>query len=74
MLQFTPTHMPEPNDVLDSLADHVILVRQGGIVKTVELPRYSAAWLEKQWFDEHIERNNRLPRRFRQILPRMAFS
>ena len=74
MLQFTPTHMPEPNDLLDSLSDHITLVRHGGVVKEKEPPRNSAAWLEKQWFDEHIERNNRLPRRFRRILPRMAFN
>lgn len=74
MLQFTPDHLPEPNDLLDSLADHIPLIRKGGVVKKQELPRYSGAWLERKSINEQANRNRHLPRRLRKRLPSYSFS
>jgi len=65
MMQVTPTHMPEPNDILDSLQMHLSLVQAGGIVETEDVPENSPAWLEKQWVEQWNRNQTRLPRRRR---------
>ena len=62
------------DDLLDSLAYHLPLIRRGGLVKKAELPRNSPAWLERKMYDQEIERNTHLPRRFRKRIPDLAFS
>ena len=75
MLEFTPDHMPEPNDALDALADHVQLIRKGGIVKKADIPINTPAYLERKGYDETVKNNNRLPSRFRRYINNnLAFS
>jgi len=70
MLQFTPTHMPEPNDILDSLAYHVHLIQRGGRPSLAEVPRRSPAGLEKQWVEQFNQMQKRLPRNRRRTYQR----
>jgi len=65
MLQLTPNHMPEPNDLLDSLAYHVDLIQRGGMVKKAGPPKNSPADLERQWIERFNLKQKRLPRRLR---------
>ncbi len=62
------------DDILDSLAYHLPLIRRGGLVKKAELPVNSPAWLERQSYIKAVESNNRLPRRFRKMVGELAFS
>ena len=62
MLQVTPTHMPNPNDVLDSLAYHIPILCKGGSPKKAKLPTRSPAKLEKEWIANHNRMQRRLPR------------
>ncbi len=63
------------DDILDSLAYHLPLIRRGGVAKKGDLPRNSPAWLEKKFYEKEIEKNNHLPRRFRKFInQQMAFS
>ena len=75
MVQYTHDGAKSPHDdAIDSLAYHITLIRKGGLVKKDELPRNSAAWLERKNYEREIENNNRLPRRLRRQLPDLAFS
>ncbi len=65
MMQLTPSHMPEPNDLLDALAYHVPIYRRGGFVEKEEVPVNSPAWLERGWIAEHNRLQKSLPRRYR---------
>lgn len=65
MLQVTPTHMPEPNDLIDALAFQVPLWQAGGIVKTEDIPKNSPADLERIWVKEWNHSQKMLPRRMR---------
>jgi len=60
--------------MLDSMAYHLPLIRKGGVVKKQEVPRGSAAWIERRALDQMRDKNNMLPRRFRKRLPGLAFS
>lgn len=63
------------DDILDSLAYHLPLIRKGGVVKKQELPKNSPAWLERRAWEGDVEKNNRLPRRWRrQFIGELAFS
>lgn len=62
------------DDILDSLAYHLPLIRKGGCVKHSEPPRYSPAWLERQSFEKELAQNNSLPRRFRKKIEDLSFS
>ena len=71
LLQFPySTH----DDLIDSLAYHVSLIRRGGVVKKKELPKFSAAWLERKTIDEQAHRNRHLPRRLRKNIPNYSLS
>jgi hypothetical protein len=75
MIQFTPTHMPEPNDVLDSLADHVQLVRAGGVAKPKDPNPRTPAGLELRALREEERVQGLIPRRFRRSIDyKLAFS
>jgi len=63
------------DDILDSLAYHLPLIRKGGVVKKADLPHNSPAELERRWLDQQVKRNNRLPRKLRrQVETTLAFS
>ena len=62
------------DDILDSLAYHLPLIRKGGVVKKQEVPKFTPVWLEQRWFEEKRITNSRLPRRLRKPLGEMAFS
>ena len=62
------------DDIVDSLAYHLSLIRKGGLVKKSELPINSPAWLEYQSYEKEIKNNNSLPRRLRRQIPDLAFS
>jgi len=62
MLQVTPTHMPEPNDIVDSLQMHLSMIQAGGVVEVENVPVNSPAWLEKKWVEEWNKNQKRLPR------------
>src|SRR3990167_8139618 len=62
------------DDILDSLAYHLPLIRKGGLVKKSELPINSPAWLERESYEKEIKNNNSLPRRLRRQIPDLAFS
>lgn len=74
MLEFTPSHMPEPNDLLDSLADHIALARKGGVAKEAKLPRNCPADLERKMYEQEIQYMGKRPRRARQRVAGLAFS
>lgn len=65
MLQVTPTHMPEPNDLIDSLAFHTQLIQRGNVVRIENIPKNSPAELEKMWVTRFNRIQRRLPRRMR---------
>jgi len=72
MIQFPHS---KHDDILDSLAYHLPLIRKGGVVKSEGPPRLTPAWLEQKALDEEIGRINSLPRRFRpSIDSRLAFN
>ena len=62
------------DDILDSMAYHLTLIRRGGLVKKSELPINSPAWLERESYEKEIKNNNSLPRRLRRQIPDLAFS
>lgn len=63
------------DDILDSLAYHLTLIRRGGLVKKAELPKNTPAWLERKALDELVQKNSMLPRRFRKYVDNnLAFS
>ena len=62
------------DDLMDSLAYHLPLIRKGGIAKKAELPINSPAWLEKRSWLKDVEANSHLPRRFRKTIGELAFS
>jgi len=66
MVQVTPTHMPEPNDVLDALAFQIPLLQKGGAAKIDQIPENSPADLERKWVREFNKAQRRIPRRMRQ--------
>ena len=62
------------DDIVDSLAYHIPLIRKGGLVKKAELPYNSPAWLERQSYEKEIKYNMGLPRRLRREPLDLAFS
>ena len=62
------------DDIIDSLAYHISLIRRGGLAKKAELPRNSPAWLERQAYEKEIVHNNSLPRRLRRTPADLSFS
>lgn len=71
MIQFPySTH----DDILDSLAYHLPLIRKGGTVKQAEPPRYTIAWIERRLRDREIERQEELPRHLRKPVRGLVFS
>jgi hypothetical protein len=63
------------DDIIDSLAYHIPLIRKGGVVKKQEIPRNTPAWLERRSLEKELEDNNKLPRRLRRIINQnLAFS
>ena len=62
------------DDILDSLAYHLDLIRKGGVVKKKELPKNSPAELELRTYNEMIRKNSCLPRRFRAYIPEPSLS
>ena len=74
MAQFTPTHMPEPNDLLDSLADHVEHISRGGVVKKADIPKGTPAWCERYEYEKELTLRRHIPRRFRRDIAELTFS
>jgi predicted phage terminase large subunit-like protein len=63
------------DDILDSLAYHLPLIRKGGVVKKNHLPYNSPAYLERKSLEQDLKANSRLPRRLRRrISQELAFS
>jgi predicted phage terminase large subunit-like protein len=63
------------DDVLDSLAYHLPLIRKGGVAQKKDPPKHTPAWLELHAYRQQIKENSRLPRRFRKnINDVMAFN
>ena len=62
------------DDLLDSLAYHLPLIRKGGMVKKAELPYNSPAWLERREYENELKKMSYLPRRFRGTPAPLAFS
>ena len=62
------------DDILDSLAYHITLIRKGGVAKKKELPYRSPAWLELQAYQEEMGRRNSLPRRLRGYIAPLSLS
>lgn len=63
------------DDILDSLAYHLPLIRRGGVVKKNELPYNSPAYLERKSLEQELEKISHLPRRYRPKLnEQLAFS
>ncbi|MBC8521902.1 MAG: hypothetical protein H8D26_07960 [Methanomicrobia archaeon] len=71
MMQFP---MAPHDDILDSLAYHLPLIRTGGVVKNKPLPINSPAELERRSYEKEMLENSRLPRRLRRQIADLAFS
>ena len=77
MLQYTPTHKPEHEDELDSLAYHVLIHRPGRILKPIDvIPPLSPAWFEREQYNREMEEYAQQPRWARGRVPdaELAFS
>ena len=75
MVQYTHDGAKSPrDDIIDSLAYHVNLIRKGGLVKKADLPRNSPAWLERKFYEKEVKHNMGLPRRLRREPENLAFS
>jgi len=62
------------DDIIDSLAQHLPLIRRGGLVKKAELKVNTPAWLELESYKKEIKYNGGLPRRLRRQPADLAFS
>jgi hypothetical protein len=62
------------DDIIDSLAMHLPLIRKGGVVKKAELKVNTPAWLELQSYKQEVSKNMGLPRRLRRQPLGLAFS
>lgn len=62
------------DDILDSLAYHLPLIRQGGVVKKANLPKFTPAWLEQEAYREEMKLRKHIPRRFRKAVGELTFS
>ncbi len=62
------------DDLLDSLAYHLPLIRKGGTVKQSGPPRHSPAWIERRIRDREVERQGELPRYLRKKIRPLVFS
>ena len=65
MMQTTRDHMPEPNDLIDSLSWQISIVQKGGMPEPAGPPKNSPAWLEEKWIEDHNRMQRRLPSRMR---------
>jgi len=68
MLQYTPSHMPEPNDLIDALSWQPHIVRTGGLAEKEKNPKNSPAWLEEKWVEQHNDMQRMRPRRKRRYI------
>jgi hypothetical protein len=71
MLQFPNS---AHDDLLDSLSQHLPLIRKGGMAKKAEPKVNTPAWLELQAYRKEVEFNARLPRRLRRTPIGLAFN
>ncbi len=62
------------DDIVDSLAMQLTLIRKGGMVKKADLPINSPAWLERRAWEKEIKYNMGLPRRLRRTPSDLSFS
>jgi len=62
------------DDILDSLAYHLPLIRAGGVAKKKDVPYMSPAWVEKEAFKDEMKNRNTLPRRLRRHMAPLTFS
>lgn len=62
------------DDILDSLAWNLPLIRKGGVAKKKDIEYNSPAWLERESYYKEINDMKRLPRRLRRGIPSLAFS
>lgn len=62
------------DDILDSLAYHLPLIRKGGTVKQSGPPRHSPAWIERRIRDREVARQRELPRHLRKKIRPLVFS
>ena len=66
MLQFTPNHSPQNDDALDALSYQIKLIRPGEKVAKENLEENSFKRMYLDHFKRKLERNMRLPSRYRQ--------
>ena len=71
MLQFP---RGKHDDILDSLAYHLELIRKGGIVRKASHPKYSAAWLEERSIEKEVALHRYIPKRFRKAITDPVFA
>lgn len=71
MMQFP---MAPHDDIVDSLAYHLPLIRKGGVVKKAAPPPMTPAWLERRELDAELTLRKKVPRRFRKQLDNLSFS
>ena len=63
------------DDILDAMTFlHKLNVNLPAGPKEDGIPVNSPAWLERQWRDEEIKHNSRLPRRFREEIAGLSLS
>src|SRR3990167_10662300 len=69
MLQYTPSHRPLHDDILDSLAYHIKLIRVGGIILEKNIPHNSPAYIIDKINRSLLSSQNGLPLRYRRFKP-----
>lgn len=65
MMQYTESHRPQFDDILDSVAWQLRIIRPGGRNIRKDLPRNSIAYIIKKEQDKYLENNRRLPLKYR---------
>jgi len=61
------------DDIIDSLSWNVQLMQRGGIPKKAGPPKYTPAWLERQWMEKYNDKMSRYPQKYRKPI-KMAFN
>ncbi len=62
------------DDIIDSLAYHLPLIRRGGVVKETDLPHNCPADIERKMYEQEIQYMAKRPRRARERVTGLAFS
>lgn len=62
------------DDIVDSLAMHLPMIRKGGVAKKADLPKMSPAWIERKLYEQEVAHNRWLPKRLRREPAGLSFS